>query len=475
MIPKRPRLPALAAWLGLSAAAAAGAQVSDNETLEAIAGRIDAIRTESGMASAWLVMVEGQHTVMDQGFGIRAWDDPRPVSETDYYRLGSISKAFTGLALLRAQQLGCLQLDQPLEQFAAPAPHQNRWAASHPLTTAMLMEQTPGWHDMSGFEFKYNEPVSLNQALALRPESRIAQWPPGLHHSYTSSGPGMAAWALEQACQVDFEVFAREQVFDPLQMPSASFNRSDAVDRHRVGGYNTDPKEPIRYWHFLYRPAGALNLRPGDMANFLKLLIHRGKLDGRQVFEPAQIRRLETPTTTLAARAGMRYGYGLGVYSDVADGQLIHAHGGDADGYLTRFAYNPVSKRGFFVVTTMFDHAPLREMRNILESWVVAPLPPAAPESFSPDPDALQALAGSYRRATTRFAREGWRNQTMQIRAGDGRLEYRTSRRWRTLIPVAPDLFRGPDDPVATAFIGPHEGTVYAQGEFGNWVREGAR
>lgn len=52
------------------------------------------------------------------------------------------------------------------------------------------------------------------------------------------------------------------------------------------------------------------------------------------------------------------------------------------------------------------------------------------------------------------------------------RLEYRTGRHWRTLVPVAPNLFRRPDDPVATAFIGEHDGKVYAQGEFGNWVRE---
>ncbi|MDT8450440.1 MAG: serine hydrolase domain-containing protein [Wenzhouxiangellaceae bacterium] len=453
------------AWAGVRPEARAG-------QVDRIVERVARIRESSGMASAWLVMVEGERTLVDRGFGIRAWDDPRPVSERDYYRLGSISKAFTGLALLEAAELGCLDLDAPVRTYVDNPPLTNRWSASRPVTIAMLMEQTAGWHDMSGFEFKYNDPVSLDEALALRPESRASRWPPGRHHSYTSSGPGMAAWVLEKACGRDFEAFARERVFEPLGMPSAAFTRTAEVERYLVGGYDTDPKQPIRYWHFLYRPAGALNVRPGEMAKFLKMLLQRGRLDGRQVFNPGQIERMETPATTLAARAGMDYGYGLGIYADIEDGRRYFAHGGDADGYLTRFGYNPESKRGFFVVITMFDHDPLREMRESLESWVVEPLPRTTPAPHAPATGALEKLAGSYRRATIRFPRDGWREDRMQIRADGDRLEYRTGRRWRLLIPVAPNLFRRPGDPVATAFIGEHDGKVYAQGEFGNWVKD---
>jgi len=445
-----------------------------------IVADIAAIRSDSGMASAWLVMVEGETTLIDQGFGIRSWDDPRPVSDSDYYRLGSISKAFTGLALLKAEESGCLRLDALVDELVTTPQLTNPWAGSRPVTLAMLMEQTSGWHDMSWFEFKYNEPVTLESALALRPDSRISLWPPGLHHSYNSSGPGMAAWVLEQACDRDFEQFAREQVFEPMGMSSATYRKTDAVRHRLVGGYDRDPKQAIRYWNFLYRPSGALNLQAGEMAGFLKTMIQRGRLNGNALFSVAQIERMERPTTTLAARAGMRHGYGLGVYSAIEDGRRYFAHGGDADGYLTRFGYSPESGRGFFIVITMFDHGRLRQMRQLLERWVIAPVPrtnaPTDLPTYHPSGRDLQRLVGQYRRATTRFPRDGWNSESMQIRRRDSRLEYRIGdsghgHGWKPLIPIGPELFRRPSDPLATVFIGESDGRIHVSGEIGNWVR----
>jgi len=460
------RKPLLAGALLAAAVTAVADQASDD-----IVARLDAIREQSGMASAYVLMVDRERVLVHQGLGVRSWDDPRPVTDRDYYRLGSISKAFTGLALLRAEEQGCLRLDDTVRKHAAQLPYINPW--QQPITLAMLMEHTAGWFDMSWKEFKYNEPVSLERAFRVNPVSRISQWPPGRHQSYSSSGPGVAAWVLEQACDVDFEAFIAQQVFAPLQMPSATFQRSEEVSEHLVGGYNTDPKEPIRYWNFLYRPAGAMNVRPVEMANFLHLLLNRGTLQGKQVFTPAQMARMHTPTTTLAARDGMQYGYGLGIYADIRDGHVIYGHGGDADGYLTRFAYSPESGRGFFVVITMFDHAPLGKMRKLLENWLVADLPPAEAPAYTADPQDLYPLTGYYRPLTTRFNRPGWQDRRMRVRLSAARLQYQlddwSPQRWRTLLPVATNQYRHFDEPVATVWFGAHEGNIVFQGEEGNW------
>jgi CubicO group peptidase (beta-lactamase class C family) len=456
---------------------AAPVMAAEDGRLQTMVKRLDAIRAQSGMASAYVLMVDRDNILLHQGLGIRAWDDPKPVTDSDYYRLGSISKAFTGLALLKAQQQGCLRLDDEVSQHSLAVPYVNPWQA-HPITLAMLMEHTAGWYDMSWKEFKYNAPVSLEQAFQVNPLSRISQWPPGMHKSYSSSGPGVAAWALEQACNVDFEDFIAQQVFQPLHMPSATFQRSDEVKQHLVGGYNTDPHEPIRYWNFIYRPAGAMNVRPLEMANFLQMLINLGKLQGQQVFSEAQVRRMETPTTTLAARNGMAYGYGLGIYADIEDGHVIYAHGGDADGYLTRFAYNRESGRGFFVAITMFDHAPLGQMRELLESWLVEDLPAVSVPSYQPAVADLYALTGYYQPVTARFARDDWRDQRLRMRVSTGGLQYQVAprransngkNRWRTLYPVAKDQYRHANEPVATVWLGEHEGTIYLQTEDGNW------
>ncbi len=188
-------------------------QNSGMSELANIAAKIDAIRANHGMASAYLVLVDREKTLLSQGMGIRAWDDTRPVNDENYYRLGSVTKAFTGLALLKAEEQGCLNLTDPVVPIAAPYIYKSRWEGTHPLTVAMLMEHTAGIYEMSREEFDFNDPVSLEQALHVKPESRIAVWEPGTHSEYSNSGPGVAGWLLQQGCDRDFDSYIEEHVF----------------------------------------------------------------------------------------------------------------------------------------------------------------------------------------------------------------------------------------------------------------------
>lgn len=450
----------------------ASSQASSSELTD-IVEQIDGIRDKHGMASAYVLMVDKDDVLVHQGLGIRAWDDERPVTDQDYYRLGSISKAFTGLALLKAEEQGCLKLTDPVRKLAPDALYTNAWNDTHPMTLAMLMEHTSGWHDMSWFEFKYNTPESLTDALALRPESRVSVWPPGVHSEYSNSGPGFAGWVLEQACDVDFDRYIEKTIFSPLDMPSATLNRTEAVARDLVGGYNTDPKEPIRYWNFIFRPAGAMNVRPIEMTQFLQLLLNRGQHNGKALFTPEQIARMETPTTTLAAKSGLSFGYGLGIYAETQNGHVIYGHGGDADGYLTRFSYSKESGRAFFVVITMFDHKPLREMRQVLETWLVKDLPKIEPpRRYRLSAEQKNMLEGDYKRASVRFPQAGWERQTLTVSQRDGRLGYQQGKgRWRELIPVSGKLFRRRGEPEATISIVNEKGKWYFQGVADNWVK----
>ncbi len=447
---------------------------ADSAELDNIVKQLDDIRAQHGMASAYVLMVDRNQVFMHKGLGIRSWDDQSPVTDQDYYRLGSISKAFTGLALLQAEQQGCLKLTDKVRDLTPEALYTNAWGQSHPMTLAMLMEHTAGWYDMSWFEFKYNVPEPLTAALKLRPDSRVAAWPPGTQRIYSNSGPGMAGWVLEQACDTDFDRYLKKHVFKPLEMPSATLNRTPEVEKDLVGGYNTDPKEPIRYWHFLFRPSGAMNVRPIEMTHFLQLLLNRGKHQGKQLFSEAQIKRMETPTTTLASNAGLEYGYGLGIYASTHKGHVLYGHGGDADGYLTRFSYSKESGKAFFVVITMFDNKPLRAMRGVLEDWLVKDLPKLQPPARHRLTDQqVSALMGDYQRSSIRFPRPGWEQNTLTVRHQNNRLEYRQGNaRWRELLPVSSQLFRHRGEPEATIAIVADQGTMHFQGAAGNWSKD---
>jgi CubicO group peptidase (beta-lactamase class C family) len=443
------------------------------------------IQKEHGAGAVAVVIVDRRQVLLEHYRGVTDWDEPREINRSTWFRAGSVTKVFTGLALLRAEEEGLLKLDQPvvgqLPDMDLAWAFDNPFRASSTLVPADLMEHTAGWHDMSQIEFDDSNPapLTLAQALQLRPASRISRWAPGTYYSYSNSGPGLAAYIVEQASGQVFDEWIREQVFEPLGM-SATLLYEQHVANGLATGYDSDYRTEIPYWHIVFRPSGGMNLRPIEISRFLQMMLNEGVLDGRRIFSKEQLHRLRTPTRTHAARAGLEYGYGLGIYSAVRDGHVVYMHGGDADGYLTHFAYSLKSGLAYFVVINAFNHAPLNAMKERLTSHLIKDLPIETPPSTVSIPAATaERLTGHYRKATDRFPHPGQDERKLSVRISDeGLAVSKVPRKWLDLTAVAVNtdsvLLRRKSDPVATrAFILLDNGTVVYQDSSSNWVKEG--
>ena len=447
------------------------------DSLAGLTNEIDKIREQHGVSAAAVIVVDTERILLAHYSGISDWNSQRMVDRDTYFRLGSIAKVFTGLALLRAQEQGKLSLQQPVAEILPQAQSKNPWAETHPLRIAQLMEHTAGWYDMSAMEFsdKNPKPLSPAEALAMRPESRVMHWPPGWHSEYSNSGPGLASYVIEQATGKIFDQYIVEHVFKPLGMESASLLLTDKIDRTRATGYDRDGRTVIPYWHMVYRASIGLNVLPVDMARFLQMLLNNGRLDGQAVFSKIQIKRLETPKTALAAKTGLEYGYGLGIYGSLYKQHILFGHGGDADGYLAHFKYSRDSGKAYLVVINAFNHAPLRAMQALLNDYLVEGLPqPPMPEIPVLEESVLARYTGLYHLAAVRFPREGWREKTLKVRKWDGVLQTSENQiNWRQLVPVNEQHFRRANEPLATAAFIPVDGArMVLQLRNGNYIRE---
>ena len=116
-------------------------------------------------------------------------------------------------------------------------------------------------------------------------------------------------------------------------------------------------------------------------------LLNDGILEGRQVIPAALIARFFQPQGTLGSRAGLEVGYGAGVYGWVRHGQLFHGHGGDADGYRSRYGLLREHGRAYLLVINSDNPALLGRMRRALERALTTGLP--APDGPQPGSDDL--------------------------------------------------------------------------------------
>jgi len=439
---------------------------------------IEALRNEYRIPSVALTLVSTQDVLWTGALGYADNASRKPATADTLYRIGSITKAFTSLAILLAVEDQRLSLEDPVTALAPDAPLTNPWSATDPVRVAHLLEHTAGLLDLGHAEFYHSDPkpLSLQEALAVEPDARVCLWPPGLHSSYSNAGAGLAAYALERATGQRFEDYVTSRLFRPLGMQQAGFFLDAPTQANLATGYDRDGKTVIPYWHTLFRAFGGINATAREMAGLVHLLLNRGEVAGKRLLSEAAIERMETPRTTLAARSGLNYGYGLGNYQFVYAGFLWHGHGGDGDGYLSRFAYSRQLGLGYFVVINAFHQRALREICARIQDYLIQGHTPTTPPLAQMDPARLEALTGRYEAVTHRFPRDTPAAEAepdrLEVVLSDSRLFTRTpDGERRELLPLDERHFRRAQQPVATIAFIEYRGELYLQGEPGNYRR----
>mgnify|MGYP000701032673 FL=1 len=201
------------------------------------------------------------------------------------------------------------------------------------------------------------------------------------------------------------------------------------------------------------------------------MLINKGRHKNTQVFTRESIERTEVPHTSLAAGSGLTFGYGLGNYQWLHKGILFHGHGGDADGYLSRYGYTRNNNNGYFVVINAFNHRALSKIRNLLEDYLVKDLErPTTPATKLLSKQQINQLTGTYQNVTTRFGNKTG-NHKLSILADGDSLYTRTGNSEKAmLIPVTDEHFRREGETVATiAIVQAADGNIYYQSDHDNF------
>jgi len=320
----------------------------------------------------------------------------RPATADTRFRIGSTSKAFAALSILKLVNEGKLSLDDPVHKLAPEIWFENRWEASNPVRVVNLLEHTTGWDDMHLREYAKDAApsMSLREQLAYDHESRISRWPPGTRMAYCNSGPPVAAYIVEKITGQRFEDYVQHNFFLPIGMKSATyFPPASAPDTTL---YHDDGKTPFPYWNILGRPAGAINASANDMAAYLLFYLNRGTVNGIEVMPAASIDRMEVPASTWAAKQGLKCGYGMGNYCSVYDGFVYHGHNGGVAGGLTELAYLPEYGVGYFYSINSGSGSAFNKISKIIRKYITQGLQKPAIAATGPLPANAAEYAGWY-------------------------------------------------------------------------------
>ncbi len=396
------------AVLALCAASVAGQETAaagepDTRNLERLEGRIRELLDQHGVPAASVALVDRDRVLWAAGIGVADKATDRQATADTIFRVGSITKSFTSLAVLRFVEDGRVRLDDRVRDLIPDVAFENPWAESDPIVLAHLLEHTTGFDDIHLPEYAHSRgdpPLTLDQGLAFHPHSRTSRWRPGHYMSYCNTGPGMAGAVLERLAGRPFEEILGEEVLRPLGMTTATLLEPEGAAV--ATGYQADGETPGEYWHITTRPSGALSASAREMAGLVRMFLGRGTVDGVQVLQASSIERMERPATTTAARAGLAAGYGLSNYLVQHEGFVWHGHAGGMNTFVADYGYNLEHGIGFYVGINVANGRALREIAGVLRDALTRDLEasPARPVEVSAAD--LAAVEGTYRDFTPR-------------------------------------------------------------------------
>jgi CubicO group peptidase (beta-lactamase class C family) len=394
----------------------------------------------------------------------------QPTTDETLFRIGSTSKAFASLSILKLVNEGKLSLQDPVHQLVPEIWFENRWEATDPVRVVDLLEHTTGWDDMHLREYaKDAKGMTLRQGLDYDHHSRTARWRPGTRMAYCNSGPPVAAYIVEKITGRRFEDYVAENFFVPIGMKTATYFVQPSPQLTTL--YHNDGKTPYPYWNILLRPAGAINASAKDMAAYLQFYLNRGAVGSVQVMPAASIERMETPTRTWAAQQGLKAGYGLSNYTSIYDGFVYHGHNGGVNGGITDMYYMPEYGVGYFYSINSASGTAFDKIGKAIRAYITRSLQKPPVPAAAQLPANAQEYAGWYEPASPRIEFSYFLERLLGIRrvrfeggqlmlSGLGAMN-------QVFVPVTGTQFRSvpkkdPADPVATlALVTPN-----AEGRF---------
>ena len=395
------------------------------------------------------------------GVGVSDVATHHATTEETLFRIGSTSKAFASLSILKLAGEGKLSLQDPVRKLAPEIWFQNRWEATDPVRVVDLLEHTTGWDDMHLREYaKDAKGMTLREGLDYYQRSRVSRWRPGTRMSYCNSGPPVAAYIVEKITGKRFEDYVTENFFLPIGMKTATYFEAPSPQLTTL--YHGDGKTPYPYWNILLRPAGSINASAKDMADYVQFYLNRGAVGAVQVTPAADIDRMETPTRTWEAQEGLKPGYGLSNYTSIHDGFVYHGHNGGVDGGLTDMSYMPEYGVGYFYSINSGNGEAFGKLGDAIRAYITRNLtrPPVPAAGLLPA-DA-QRYAGWYEPVTPRAEFTHFLIRLLgvsHLRFADGKLlQSSLGNIDQPFIPVSGEQFRyvpkkGPAEPIATAML----------------------
>jgi CubicO group peptidase (beta-lactamase class C family) len=371
-----------------------------------VRSRIDALLDRRPAVGMAVGVVRESGLVFFQGHGVADIASRTPVTEDTVFRIASITKTLTAIAVMQLHERGLVALDAPANDYLrayrlVPGKPSFRPATvRHLLThTAGLAEVVPPWGVVLpdwGESVKVGHPLP-SLAEYYRGRLRIAA-DPGTRFVYGNHSPATLGQLVEDVSGQPLAGYFREHIFEPLGMADSDLGRSDRVRSRLATGYDLGANGPraVPDREFVTAGAASVYSTPRDMARFLAALLGGGTNEHGSVLERATLATMFAPQFRPDPRLP---GMGLGFFRADLGGRPVVEHRGVMPGFNSQIVMAPDQGVGVMAFTNGAKDAALwlmTESSGILR-WLLGVPDDAIRTDVPQHPELWPEICGWYR------------------------------------------------------------------------------
>ena len=361
---------------------------------------LEALVARNRFSGSILVAQDGEPVAI-KGYGLANREHGVPNTPQTKFRLGSVTKQFTAMAILILQEQNKLHVYDRISKLLPECP--SHW---EPVTIHHLLTHTSGIPEHAhkiDWTTAGRSPHTVDQIIELFRDQPLV-FEPGEQYRYSNSGYALLGKIIEQISGVTYETFLDKHIFEPLGMVNTGYDSHDRVIVHRATGYDLrDDEFAISQYIDMSIPyaAGALystveDLLLWDQALYANNLVSTESLETMFMINP------------------LITNYGYGMEAGEQFGRRWFGHGGSIWGFLSHFIRYPEDKLCIAVLSNLTSTKPVEISRTLAaivfnESYDI----PVVPTPAKVEPSLLRSYEGTYQ-----FAPE----ITLTIQVDDDRL-----------------------------------------------------
>jgi CubicO group peptidase (beta-lactamase class C family) len=282
------------------------------------------------------------------GHGLADIASGTPVTEDTVFRIGSITKTFTAIAVLQLCEQGLVDLDAPAAGYLRAYSLIPAKPGHRPPTVRQLLTHTAGLPQLvypaHAFQPVLGETVPYGQRVPSLAEfyrgrlHLIAE--PGTRHTYSNHGFGTLGQIVEDVTGQPLAQVFRERIFGTLGMTSTGLIRSAQIGARLATGYvlRAGGPRPVRDCDLVVPGGGAIYSTTADMARYVAALLAGGSGEHGPILRPETLASMFAPHYQPDPRLP---GIGLAFFRQDLGGHLVAWHDGLVPGFTSQLSLVP--------------------------------------------------------------------------------------------------------------------------------------